>query len=401
MPGIQARQQRPARLRIAMVTETYPPEVNGVARTLGRFVEGLRKRDHSVQLVRPRQDRSERAAAACEFEEFLVPGLPIPRYAHLRIGLPAKNALLHAWTGRRPDLVHIATEGPLGWSALSAAKALDLPVSTAFHTDFHAYSSHYGADWLAPAIEAYLRRFHNRADCTAVPTEELAQSLSRRRFARLRVVGRGIDAQVFSPTRRSAELRRCWGAGENTLVVLCAGRFAREKNLPLAIDAFREMRATRADARLVLLGEGPLAGELARMNIAHVLAGRRADADLAAHYASADVFLLPSRTETFGNVTLEAMASGLAIVAFDYAAARQYLAHDRSGLLAPFNEPAWFIEHAARLARRPGRITRLGAEARRIAEHLSWDVAVRDFERMLAEVAFGRAGNFELTHGTA
>ena len=113
------------------------------------------------------------------------------------------------------------------------------------------------------------------------------------------------------------------------------------------------------------------------------------------------MFLFPSMTETFGNVTLEAMASGLAVVAFDYAAARQYLAHDQSALLAPFNEPAWFIEHAARLARRPGRIARLGMEARRIAELLNWDAAVRDFENALVEVALGRACSFEPAPGTA
>ena len=284
-----------------MVTETYPPEVNGVARTVGLMVDGLRARGHFVQLVRPRQNGHDVAAAETGFEELLKRGIPIPRYTQLKFGAPAKGALLDAWRKQRPDIVHIATEGPLGWSALAAAKKLGLPVATDFHTNFHAYSRHYGFAWLARPVTAYLRSFHNKADCTLVPTAELAEQLGRGGFRGLRVVGRGVNPAVFTPGRRSRELRASWGAGDDTPVALCVSRFAPEKNFDLVIAAYEAMRRVRADVKLVLVGDGPLAENLRKKNVGYVIAGRKVNGELSQHYASADVFLFPSITETFGD----------------------------------------------------------------------------------------------------
>jgi len=384
---IDANAPARAGLRIAMVTETYPPEVNGVARTVGLMVDGLRKRGHAVQLVRPRQHARDVAARDGGYEELLRPGFPIPRYTQLKMGLPGARALLRAWRARRPNVVHIATEGPLGWSALSAARQLGLPVVTDFHTNFHAYSRHYGVSWLQRPIACYLRRFHNRADSTLVPTRELAGQLGALGFERLRIVGRGVDPEVFSPARRSAELRARWGAGDDTPVALCVSRFAREKNFPLVIEAYRAMRRLRPDIKLVLVGDGPLLGELRSAGVGCVIAGRLVNGELSAHYASADVFLFPSITETFGNVTLEAMASGLGVVAYDYAAARAHLEHGRSALLAPFDDRAGFIAQAERLAREPLLARRLGSAARELTLNVTWTHIVRDFEAELCEAA--------------
>jgi len=370
-------------MRVAMVTETYPPEVNGVARTVGRMVDGLRQRGHSVQVVRPRQNGHD----AIGMDELLQRGFPIPRYPQLMLGAPAGGALRRAWSEQRPDIVHIATEGPLGWSALAAARKRGLKVSTGFHTNFHRYSSHYGVGFLARPVTAYLRYFHNRADCTLVPTAEMAEDLRGRGYRGLRVVGRGVEQAVFSPQRRSRALRATWGAGDDTPVVICVGRFAPEKNFPLVIRAYEAMRALRPDARLVLVGDGPIADELRQRNVGSVIAGRKADGELAAHYASADVFLFPSTTETFGNVTLEAMASGLGIVAYRYAAAREHLEHERSALLVPFDDEQAFISAAMRMASESGLAGRLGAVARQAAESLTWERIVGDFEEALRDVA--------------
>jgi glycosyltransferase involved in cell wall biosynthesis len=375
------------RLRIAMVTETYPPEVNGVARTVGLMVEGLLAKGHFVQLVRPRQNGHDAAASAGNFEEVLKRGIPIPRYTQLKFGAPAKGALLREWSAKRPDIVHIATEGPLGWSALAAARKLGLPVATDFHTNFHAYSRHYGFAWLARGVTAYLRGFHNRADCTLVPTAELAEELGRSGYRGLRVVGRGVNPAVFSPERRSRELRASWGADDATPVALCVSRFAPEKNFGLVIRAYEAMRQVRPDARLVLVGDGPMADELRRKNLGYLIAGRLVNGELSAHYASADIFLFPSTSETFGNVTLEAMASGLGIVAYRYAAARQHLEHGLSALLpAPDDERA-FIADAQLMASEPQLARRLGTAARAAAESLTWERIVGDFEKVLVDVA--------------
>jgi glycosyltransferase involved in cell wall biosynthesis len=376
-------------MRIAMVSETYPPEVNGVARTVAIVAEGLRALGHDIQLVRPRQGPADRALDEPGFGEVLRPGLRIPRYPQLRMGLPSKGALLRAWQRARPDIVHIATEGPLGSSALSAARAMSIPVATDFHTNFHAYSGHYGFPWLERAVAAYLRRFHNKADCTMVPTDEMAQDLARLGFERLRVVGRGVNSAVFSPARRRAELRARWGASEDTPVALCVSRFAPEKNFPLVLDAYRAMRAVRPETLLVLVGDGPMTEQLKREQLGCVVAGRLVNGELSAHYASADIFLFPSTSETFGNVTMEAMASGLAVVAYDYAAARQHIVHGRSGLLARVDDHISFIEHAVALARDLTRARMLGRRAREAAEPLGWGRVVADFEGVLCETIAG------------
>ncbi len=164
----------PAPMRIALVTETYLPEVNGVAITIGRMVHGLRQRGHHIHMIRPRQHKQDAAAKEDGYAETLVSGMPIPGYPELKSGLPAKGLLLRLWKQQRPHIVHIATEGPLGWSALSAARKLGIPVSTDFHTNFHSYTSHYGIGLLKKPIAAYLRHFHNKAACTLVPTAVVA-----------------------------------------------------------------------------------------------------------------------------------------------------------------------------------------------------------------------------------
>jgi glycosyltransferase involved in cell wall biosynthesis len=381
------------KLFVAMVTETYPPEVNGVARTVALMAEGLRRRGHHIQLVRPRQNAAEQPASESGFEELLVGGIPIPRYTQLKMGMPSRRALERAWRALRPDLVHIATEGPLGWSALAAARRLELPVATDFHTNFGAYSKHYGFSWFAGLVQAYLRRFHNRTDCTMVPTAELAHSLEQQGFRDLRVVGRGVNPDVFSPAKRSKELRAGWGAGDDTPVALCVSRFAPEKNFPLVIDAYEAMRNARPDIRLVLVGDGPMSEALKKRNVGYVIAGRLVNGALSAHYASGDIFLFPSTTETFGNVTLEAAASGLGIVAYNYAAAREHLVHERSALLPVFDDRAAFIGQAVRMARDLGMARRLGAAARTAAAPITWDRIAGDFEAVLLELSRARPGS--------
>jgi len=374
-------------LRIAAVTETYPPELNGVAMSAARFIEGLRGLGHQIQLVRPRQGAADAGGAEAGLQEVLVRGLAIPRYRALRIGLPAKRSLERLWTFRRPDVVHVVTEGPLGWSALQAAAKLRLPVVSDFRTNFHAYSGHYGVGWLKTPILAYLRKFHNRTLCTLVPTESLRAELALAGFARLKVVARGVDTALFSPARRDDALRARWGAQPHDPVLLYVGRIAAEKNLATLVAAFEEARRRAPGAKLVLVGEGPMRPELAARCPDAIFAGRRAGEDLAGHFASGDLFLFPSLTETYGNVTLEAMASGLAVVAFDYAAAAEVVQHGASGLLVPYGDNASFAAHAAALAADRSRARALGAKARGTATRRDWDAVVRELEAALLSAA--------------
>lgn len=378
------------RLRIAVVTETFPPEINGVAMTTGRMVEGLLDEGHTILLARPRQGREDRPAALPHFHEVLVRGLPIPMHPGLKLGLPARALLVREWARCRPDVVVIVTEGPLGWSALRAARRLQLPVVSEFHTNFHRYSGHYGLGWLHGSVAGYLRRFHNRSDTTLVPTDEMRRTLASQGYRNVRVISRGVDTRLFDPARRSDALRLGWDVPDGEPAVLYVGRIAPEKNLALVVDAFEAIRARRPRARMVWVGDGPERARLAARYPDHVFAGMRRGTDLAAHYASADLFLFPSATETYGNVTVEAMASGLAVVAFDYASAAERIRSGENGWLAPLGDAAAFVTAAVRGAVDAQALSRLRQQARLSVEPLEWRKVVADFRRVLEHVAAER-----------
>ena len=376
-------------LRVAVVSETYPPEVNGVAVTLAKVVDGLRAANHAVQLIRLRQSGTD---AACEdelhpaYQEVLMRGFPIPRYPELRMGMPSKSALIRLWQLKRPDVIHIATEGPLGWSALRAAMYLRLPVSTDYRTNFQSYSTHYGVGFLNKPIMAYLKKFHNQAHCTMVPTEALRTSLAHAGFQKLRVVSRGVDTVAYDPAHRSEKLRAQWGLAPDDLAVVCVGRLAHEKNLALLLKAFEAIVARDPRARLVLVGDGPMRQELISRCPRAIFAGQLRGKSLAEHYASADLFLMPSLTETFGNVTTEAMASGLPVVAFHYAAAAELIVDGFNGRIVPMNDVDGFVLAALALAAKPLVRKPMGVQARLSSLQLDWTCIVQKFEDVLQEV---------------
>lgn len=388
--------QRPTQtaLRIAVVTETYPPEINGVARTVGLMVDELLARGHQIELIRPRQhaDRGRSPATKLNgFAERLTIGFPIPKYPELQLGITRTKRLITGWREHMPDVVHLVTEGPLGWFALLAARELGIAVVSDFHTNFHDYSRHYGFGWISGLVVGYLRAFHNRVDCTFVPTHEMRDRLHALGFKRLAVVGRGIDTQLFSPAKRSAELRRSWQCASDTTVALYVGRLAAEKNLRLFVETVRAAGRVRPDLRVVIVGDGPMGKRLRAENPDFVFAGMRTGEDLAAHYASADLFIFPSLSETFGNVTMEALASGLAVVAFDYAAAREYMVHGHNGLVARCGDEIAFRAHALRLAGSAHEVRKVRQRARQTAECLSWGKAFDDLENSLVKIVGARA----------
>jgi glycosyltransferase involved in cell wall biosynthesis len=367
-------------LRVAVVTETYPPDINGVAHTVSIVVTGLRERGHEITLIRPR--RQEEDTQHTNPGELLVRGAPIPMYKQLRMGLPALGSLRKLWTERRPDLVHIATQGPLGWSAARAAHKLGIPVSSDFRTNFHAYSKLYGLGWLKSTIVSYLRKFHNAARCTMVPTQRLKDELVMGGFERLIVVPRGVDTEKFSPAHRNNSLRESWGAGPGTVVLLSVGRLAVEKNLEVVVNAYGRLKQSGENVKLIFVGDGPETLALQRLCPDAIFAGTKRGKDLAEHYASADLFVFPSLTETFGNVTLEAMASGLCVVAYDHAAAGQLIINSQNGLLLTPNDEAGFIAAAQEIARDVTHRAEIRSHARETALKNSWSIILSRTEEI-------------------
>jgi glycosyltransferase involved in cell wall biosynthesis len=370
-------------LHIELVTETYPPDVNGVALTVQSLEQGLRSLGHRVALVRP--EHSEECTRAHP-DLMLVEGAPIPRYPGLRFGLPAGRRLTARWSSQRPDAIYVATEGPLGWSALRAARRLGIPVATGFHTRFDDYMGRYGAGFLTPWVFAWLRRFHNRGDATLVPTTELQATLAEQGFRQVRRLGRSVDTKQFHPGWRDAELRAQWGLSDDDIAVISVGRLAAEKNLGVAINSFRALQARRPSTRMIFVGDGPLRNELQSANPDIIFSGVKLGDELARHYASADLFLFPSLSETFGNVTLEAMASGLATIAFDYGATREHLRSGEHGMALPFGDEAGFVNATVTVGTQ-GSLFRLGEAARVAVLHLHPENVAREFAALLNQLA--------------
>jgi len=376
-------------VKIAFVTETFPPEINGVAMTFGVIARELGRRRHEVTVYRPWRNDLSAPGPRPDFVEVPMPGLPIPGYPQLRLGLPAGGKLARRWRADRPDIVHVATEGPLGASAVNAARRLRIPVTSSFHTNFHSYASHYGWGPLRGAAIAWLRRVHNRTLRTFAPTPELCDELSAMGFNRLSLLSRGVDTRQFGPERRSFSLRASWRAGPDDPVFLHVGRLAAEKNYGLLFRAYAAARAACPECRFVVVGDGPLRRGLERGHPEVVFTGFIPRDELARHCASADVYIHASLTETFGNVLTEAMASGLAVAGFDYAAARQFVRNGENGLSVPPDRPEELVAAAARLASDAGLRRRLRRAARATLESQSWETVIARFEADLSSIVAG------------
>jgi glycosyltransferase involved in cell wall biosynthesis len=368
-------------MRYAIVSETYPPEVNGVALTVQGLKQGLRERGHEVPLLRPRQAGEKKVPN--DTNQVLLRGAPLPRYPGLRFGLPATRKLLAAWRDTPPDAIYVATEGPLGWSALRAARKLAIPAATGFHTRFDAYMRDYGAAFLEQTALRWMRRFHNRADATLVPTRELQAFLQAQGFDNVVRLPRAVDTALFDPRRRDPALRAAWGVDAQAPVLVHVGRIAAEKNLDLAVRAFRALQQVRPDARFVWVGDGPERTRLARENPDFVFCGVQRGESLARHFASADLFVFPSRSETFGNVTLEALASGVPIVAFDYGAAREHLRDGVHGAAIADGDDAGFIAACVRIGSDDALRTAMGTAAPAAVSGLRPERVAADFDAVL------------------
>lgn len=367
-------------MRLMIVSDTFTPDVNGVARTLHHWASGMAQRDHSVEVVTtsPPPDFSE------PYRRHVVLSVPLPGYASIRIGFASTAWFLNLFRHTGTEVLYVATETPLGISAIWAAKKAGLPVISGFHTNFHTYLRNYHLAGLQAAAETLLGSIHNQTFRTLAPSRQTADTLRQLGVSEVGVVGRGVDTALFSPAARDRELRRTWGCDDATPVALHVGRLAEEKNLGLLEKAFDVFQQMHPQARCVVVGDGP-SGE--RLRSAHpdwIFAGMRSGPDLARHYAAGDVFLFPSTSETFGNVVTEALASGLVTVAYDYAAANTHIRHGENGLLAPFDNEAAFLQLVKDSALHWDNAP-LRHAARTEAESLGWNRITADFERHLQE----------------
>lgn len=353
--------------------------------TLHRISGELKKQGHSLGIVRPRQ--SSEAQNATYADTLIINGLPLPGYDGLRFGLPCRSKLRKHWEAKRPDIIYAATEGPLGQSAIRAAEDLEIPIVSGFHTNFHEYMKHYKLPLLEKMVRGFLRKTHNKTRRTFAPSKDVISKLDAMGIEGTRLLGRGVDTQLFSPAKRDSALRQRWGINDASgMVAIFVSRLAAEKNIPLAAKAFEAIQARFPEVACVFVGDGPERTKLEKAHPEFIFSGMQQGEDLARHYASGDIFIFPSITETFGNVVTEAMASGLVAVAYDYAAPRRFIEDGTNGFLANYDDENQFLEATNRALDSRDKWSSIRSAARQTAEGLSWGGIVRDFAAELQTV---------------
>lgn len=320
-------------MRIEFVSDTYPPDVNGAAKTLSYLVPCLKAAGHKVTLVGPHPE-----------SELKIASVRVPKYASVSIGLIRKSRLVAHWQRNRPDLIYIAGEAFLGKAAIKAAAELEIPTIAGYHTNFAQYAANWRMQFLEKRTERYLLNFHRKVSATVVPSDTTKESLLGQGYPNLHVLGRGVDSELFHPCKRSNDLRSSWGAGPADPVAIFVSRISPEKNLDLLAKAFKQLVQENPATRCVVVGDGPSQERFTRENPDCIHYKFTHGEKLAEICASADISIFPSMTETFGNTVTEALASGLVVVAFDYAAAQMHIDHQVNGLLVDYGDETQFLK---------------------------------------------------------
>jgi phosphatidylinositol alpha 1,6-mannosyltransferase len=322
-------------VRLAVFSDTYPPQMNGVSRTLERLVAVARERGATVRVFTTTDPDLQHH----DPDEVRWTSVPFWAYPQVRLSAPKVRSARVALAEWQPSIVHVATEFGVGLAGRSAATALGVPLVTSYHTSFSAYAEFYKLGALAAMGWKYFRWFHAAAARTFTPTDAIRHEVEAHGFRNVGVWGRGVDGDRFDPRFRSAVWRRELGIAEDAMVVLYVGRIAKEKGLEHALRAMTTLASSTPSIRFVFVGDGPYEAELrAAAPTSAIFTGRLSGEPLSTAYASSDVFLFPSVTDTFGNVLLEAMASGLVVVSADAGNTRELIGTDR-GVIVPVEQP--------------------------------------------------------------
>jgi glycosyltransferase involved in cell wall biosynthesis len=375
-------------MRVLYCTDTYPPQINGVSIVTALSVAGLSRRGWSCAVAAPRYPEEVRAqrTAGSEPEPAVelvdLPSVAVPGYPELRLAFRGGGAIRDLMDRFRPDLVHCETEFTIGRMGQRAASAAGVPMVSSYHTDFGRYAESYGAPWLRPAVTGYLRRFHRRSVRVYTPSNATRRELLDLGLGEVEVWGRGVDTTVFHPSRRSQALRAELGMGSR-FTFLYVGRLAAEKRVDFVLEAFRRASTMvpRGVMHLILAGTGPCEPELRAAAPPEVtfLGFLDRQTQLPDLYANCDAFVFASLTETLGLVVLEAMASGLPVIAAPVGGVQDHLREGVNGLAYDPDDPAAMARAMVLLAGEYELARRLSRAARRTAESLSWE---RELDRL-------------------
>ena len=356
-------------LRVALITSSYNFIADGVALTLNRLVGHLESHSVEVLVFAPTADKP---ALVHQGTLVSVPSVPLPGRPEYRLALGLPGALKRQLLDFAPDLIHIAVPDLLGHAALALAERHNIPAVASYHTRYETYLKHY---WylagLEGVLQSILRRFYGRCREVYVPSDSVREALLADGLKdNFKPWPRGIDTERFSPAKRSPQWRARHGIGADELVVLHVSRLVREKRLDTLTAALNRLTAPH---RVVIVGDGP-DRDLAQRALPHaIFTGFLNGEELTTAYASSDIFVFPSDSESFGNVTLEAMASGLPCVAANATGSRSLVVAGETGFLASADDADAFARHITALAEDSALRQRMGMAARARALTFSWE----------------------------
>ncbi len=362
-------------MRVALFSGNYNYLREGANQALNRLVRLLEEEEgHSVRVYSPVTDTPAFEPAGTLVA---VPSVKLPVRSEFRLALGLPRAIRADLRRFSPDIVHPSTPDILGTRAQTFAKRLGIPVIASQHTLFEAYLDHYRLGWARPLVEAHLRRFYRRCDHVLAPTPPLVEAMKRLRGdGQVSLWSRGVDRALFDPARRDDEWRRSHGWSDADVAVLFFGRLVAEKGVDRYVATLRRLQHRSANIRPLIVGAGPAANAFGGLTGA-VLTGHLEGEQLARAVASADILLHPSTTETFGNVVLEAMASGVPVVAAAVASSEALIDQGRTGILCPPDDIDSYEQAIIGLVESPDRRREMGAAARLASEGFSWSNATR------------------------
>ncbi|MFP4624167.1 MAG: glycosyltransferase family 4 protein [Gemmatimonadota bacterium] len=356
-------------MRIAFFTESLLPLVDGVSLTLTHLFDDLEERGIEFRVYSPFTPPPELPWAD---RVHTLPSVRFPLYTDYRLSIPWGQGLGAELDGWRPDLVHVTSPTPMAGWARRYANRRGIPLVATFHTHFVAYFRYYGFRSVERFGWWLLRRAYRSCRMVFTPSEAIATELRQRGIGPVRIWSRGVDTELFSPARRDRSLREAVGADEQTPILLMVSRLVKEKDLLDLPPMVRRLEAAGHAFRLVLVGDGPLRSRLESELPDAAFVGYQSGTALSRWYASGDVFVFPSTTETFGNVVQEALASGVPAVVSDRGGPQTVIEPGASGLVARANDPAHFAEQVGRLLADPERRAAMGRAARKQTEGQSW-----------------------------
>ncbi len=357
-------------MKIAIVTENFLPKLDGVTRTIAMLLEHLQKKSHQAIVLGPEGSVDEYAGAKVVH----INGIAIPFYPELKFLLPTRGFKSYI-QDFQPDIVHLADPMLLGMAGIYWAQKQSIPIVAGYHTNIANYMSHYGLGPLAPTAWKYRKFLHNQCDVTLCPSQSTAKVLEKQGFERIKIWPRGVDSVLFHPAKRSAEIRKSLGAEDDTTpLLLYAGRLSHEKNISTLAEAFRIISAGHPVCRLVVVGDGPARQDLEQSlaGLPVTFTGYQRGEDLAVYYASCDIFIFPSTSETFGQVVQEAMASGLPVIGANAEGVCDIVRDGETGLLTAPQNAEETAAAAHMLLYNPDELRRMRQNARAFAETRSW-----------------------------